>query len=214
MIPNSLQPAEVDEVILCQMMGRAIVLVREDQLSLAIGKRGQNVRLASKLCGWDIEIMTQGELEQQIDNAVRGYCEISGVDEDLANRLVGEGYLSYDDLSVIEPDDLMEMGGLTAEQVDAIVEKAEELAEEAEIKAAEEKRARRAAQQAAEAEAAQQAAVEAAQAAAAAASATLAEGDAAASEATDVAEESAADESAAEKPAAEQSADENSEGSA
>ncbi len=78
MIPNALQPAEVDEVILCQMMGRAIVLVREDQLSLAIGKRGQNVRLASKLCTWDIEIMTQAELEQQIDRAVQGFCKVDG----------------------------------------------------------------------------------------------------------------------------------------
>ncbi|MFK7766296.1 MAG: transcription termination factor NusA [Mariniblastus sp.] len=145
MIPNALQPAEVDEVILCQMMGRAIVLVREDQLSLAIGKRGQNVRLASKLCTWDIEIMTQGELEQQIDRAVQGYLVIKGVDEDLANRLVGEGYLSYDDLSVIEPSDLMAMGGLTEEQVDAIVEEAEGYAEEAEIREAEEKRAKKAA---------------------------------------------------------------------
>ena len=158
LIPNSLQPAEVDEVILCQMMGRAIVLVREDQLSLAIGKRGQNVRLASKLCGWDIEIMTQEELEQQIDRAVKGFSALDHVDEDLANQLVGEGYLSYDDLSVIEPDDLMEMGGLTAEQVDRIVELAEERAEEAERVAQEEKKkrrieaeARRAAEQAAEA---------------------------------------------------------------
>lgn len=143
MIPNALKPAEVDEVILCQMMGRAIVLVREDQLSLAIGRRGQNVRLASKLCGWDIEIMTQDELEEQIDRAVRGFSAIEGVDEELANRLVGEGYLSYDDLSVIEPDDLMEMGELTAEQVDQIVEKAEELAEEAERAAAEQKRLER-----------------------------------------------------------------------
>ncbi len=143
MIPNALQPAEVDEVILCQMMGRAIVLVREDQLSLAIGKRGQNVRLASKLCTWDIEIMTQPELEQQIDRAVQGFCQLKGVDEDLANHLVGEGYLSYDDLSVIEPDDLMQMGALTAEQVDEIVDQAESLALEAEARAAEEKRARR-----------------------------------------------------------------------
>ena len=135
-----LQPAEVDEVILCQMMGRAIVLVREDQLSLAIGKRGQNVRLASKLCSWDIEIMTQGELEQQIDRAVQGFCQLKGVDEELANRLVGEGYLSYDDLSVIEPPDLMEMGGLTAEEVDAIVDQADILAQEAEIREAEEKK--------------------------------------------------------------------------
>jgi N utilization substance protein A len=140
MIPNALQPAEVDEVILCQMMGRAIVLVREDQLSLAIGKRGQNVRLASKLCGWDIEIMTQEELEQQIDRAVKGFSSIPGVDEELANRLVGEGYLSYDDLSVIEPDDLMSMGELTAEQVEQIVEEAEKRAADAERVAAEKNR--------------------------------------------------------------------------
>lgn len=158
MIPNSLQPADVDEVILCQMMGRAIVLVGDDQLSLAIGKRGQNVRLASKLCGWDIEIMTQPELEQQIDRAVQGFCQIEGINEELANRLVGEGYLSYDDLEVIEPDDLMEMGSLSAELVDTIVEKAEVLAQEAEIKAAEEKRARRAADQQAALAAAQLAA--------------------------------------------------------
>ena len=154
MIPNSLQPAEVSEVILCQMLGRAIVLVREDQLSLAIGKRGQNVRLASKLCGWDIEIMTQEELETQIDRAVQGFCSLDGVADELANRLVGEGYLSYDDLSVIEPDDLMEMGELTAEQVDHIVNQAEARAEEAERVAEEEKQKRRAAQKTAEVEAA------------------------------------------------------------
>ena len=143
LIPNALQPAEVDEVILCAMMGRAIVLVRDDQLSLAIGKRGQNVRLGSKLCGWDIEIMTQTELESQIDRAVRGFCEIDGVDEELANRLVGEGYLSYDDLEVIEPSNLMEMGELTEEDVDKIVEQAEIRAAEAEKRAAEEKRVRK-----------------------------------------------------------------------
>ena len=153
MIPNALQPAEVDEVILCQMMGRAIVLVREDQLSLAIGKRGQNVRLASKLCTWDIEIMTQAELEQQIDRAVQGFCKLEGLDEELANRLVGEGYLSYDDLSVIEPTDLMAMGGLTEQQVDLIVDQADVLAQENEIQEAEEKRAKKAAAVAAAADA-------------------------------------------------------------
>jgi transcription termination/antitermination protein NusA len=128
LVPNALQPAEVDEVILCQMLGRGIVLVREDQLSLAIGRRGQNVRLASKLCGWDIEIMTREELDQQIERAIAGFSSIEGLDESVAERLVGEGFLSYDDLSVIEPEDLMEMGGLTAEQVDTIVAEAEERA--------------------------------------------------------------------------------------
>ena len=79
LIPNALQPAEVEQVLLCDMIGRAIVLVQEDQLSLAIGRRGQNVRLASKLCGWDIEIMTAGELEEQIERAVTGFCAIEGL---------------------------------------------------------------------------------------------------------------------------------------
>lgn len=143
LIPNALQPAEVEEVILCQMLGRAIVLVREDQLSLAIGKRGQNVRLGSKLCGWDIEIMTRDELDEQIERAVDGFTVIAGVDSSLAEKLVAEGFLSYDDLSVIEPDLLMEMGDLTAEQVDGIVNQAEQLALEAEQAAQEERRRQR-----------------------------------------------------------------------
>jgi N utilization substance protein A len=143
LVPNALQPAEVDEVILCQMLGRGIVLVREDQLSLAIGRRGQNVRLASKLCGWDIEIMTREELDQQIERAVTGFSSIEGLDDSVAERLVGEGFLSYDDLSVIEPDDLMEMGGLSAEQVDAIVAEAERRAQLAEVAAADERRKQR-----------------------------------------------------------------------
>jgi N utilization substance protein A len=143
LIPNALQPAEVEEVILCQMLGKAIVLVREDQLSLAIGRRGQNVRLGSKLCGWDIEIMTREELDEEIERAVSGFSSLVGVDDALAEKLVGEGFLSYDDLSVIEPDALMEMGGLTAEEVDKIVAQAEVKALEAEAAAAEERRRQR-----------------------------------------------------------------------
>ena len=163
LIPNALQPAEVDEVILCKMMGRAIVLVLEDQLSLAIGRRGQNVRLASKLCKWDIEIMTREELEEQIERAVMAFSEIDGINDELAEVLVGEGFLSYDDLSVIEPDALMEMGSLNAEQVDAIVTVAEQKAEEAELAAvAERKRQRELERERQAAEAAAAAAAEAA----------------------------------------------------
>ncbi|QDU74730.1 hypothetical protein Pan97_17430 [Bremerella volcania] len=132
LITNALQPAEVEEVILCQMMGRAIVLVREDQLSLAIGRRGQNVRLASKLCGWDIEIMLREELEEQIERAVTGFSSIEGITDEVAEQLVGEGFLSYDDLSVIETDAMMEMGEYTEEQVEHIRDMAEQKAEEAE----------------------------------------------------------------------------------
>jgi transcription termination/antitermination protein NusA len=143
LIPNALQPAEVEEVILCQMLGRAIVLVREDQLSLAIGRRGQNVRLASKLCVWDIEIMTREELDESIERAVMGFSSLEGVDESLSEKLVGEGFLSYDDLSIIEPDALMEMGELNEDQATVIVEQAEAKAKEAEAAAALERRRQR-----------------------------------------------------------------------
>jgi transcription termination/antitermination protein NusA len=170
LIRAALQPAEVDQVLLCDMIGRAIVLVREDQLSLAIGRKGQNVRLASKLCGWDIEIMTNEELEEQIDRAVTGFSQIEGMTEETAQKLVEQGYLSYDDLSVIEPDALMEMGGLTAEQVDVIVNQAEALGLEAEKAAADEKYRKRQEDAAASIQAskdAKEAAAAAAQAAAA-----------------------------------------------
>ncbi len=125
LVPNALQPAEVEDVILCPMLGRVIVLVRDDQLSLAIGKRGQNVRLASKLVGWDIEVMTQEELDEQLERAVQAFSEIPGCNAELAENLVAQGFLSFDDLSVIEPDQLAELGGLTEEQCDVIVAFAE-----------------------------------------------------------------------------------------
>jgi N utilization substance protein A len=143
LIPNALQPAEVEQVILCKMLGRAIVLVREDQLSLAIGRRGQNVRLASKLSGWDIEIMTQDELAESIDRAVQGFSSLDGMSVELAERLVEEGFLSYDDLSVIEPDALMAMGDLSEEEVEVIVSQAEEKAMEAEAAAQDARRKKR-----------------------------------------------------------------------
>lgn len=121
LVPNALQPAEVEDVILCPMLGRVIVLAREDQLSLAIGKRGQNVRLASRLVGWDIEIMTRAELDDQLENSVAAFSSIPGVTEELAENLVAQGFFSYDDLSIIEPDQLGELGGLTPEQCDSIV---------------------------------------------------------------------------------------------
>ncbi|MBC7855064.1 MAG: transcription termination factor NusA [Pirellulaceae bacterium] len=169
LIRAALQPAEVDQVLLCDMIGRAIVLVREDQLSLAIGRKGQNVRLASKLCGWDIEIMTNEELEEQIDRAVTGFSQIEGMTEETAQKLVEQGYLSYDDLSVIEPDALMEMGALTEEQVDVITNQAEALALEAEKAAADEKYRKRQEDAAASAQASKDAKAAAAAAAQAAA---------------------------------------------
>ena len=133
LVPNALQPAQVEDVILCPMLGRVIVLVQDDQLSLAIGKRGQNVRLASKLVGWDIEVMTRDELDEQLERAVQVFTQIPKMTEELAESLVAQGFLSFDDLSVIEPDQLTEMSGLPSEDVDEIIAYAERESERLEV---------------------------------------------------------------------------------
>ena len=72
LIQNALKPAEVQEVIsLCFELGRATVVVRDDQLSLAIGKRGQNVRLAARLTGWDVDILTPEEFNKGLRSCPR-----------------------------------------------------------------------------------------------------------------------------------------------
>jgi N utilization substance protein A len=130
LIPNALQPAEIEEVMLCHLLGRAVVLVRDDQLSLAIGRKGQNVRLATKLVNWDIEIRTAEELDSDIEKAVAAFLKIPGVDVDLAERLVEQGILGYDDLSVMEVDSLVAtIEGLTFEMAQELVNTAEAFSE-------------------------------------------------------------------------------------
>src|SRR5213075_1974258 len=112
LIPNALQPAQIEEVFLYPRLGRAIVLVKEDQLSLAIGRRGQNVRLASKLVGWDIEIMTLDELNEGIERAEGWFRYIPGITDELIEAFITEGFLSFDDLTFLEPADMAELGGI------------------------------------------------------------------------------------------------------
>jgi N utilization substance protein A len=132
MIPNALQPAQIEEVFLYPRLGRAIVLVKEDQLSLAIGRRGQNVRLASKLVGWDIEIMTHDELNEGIEKAENWFSQLPNVAPELVEAFIEEGFLSYDDLTFLEPAQLGELAGITEEQADEIIAFAEEAAERVE----------------------------------------------------------------------------------
>jgi N utilization substance protein A len=126
LVPNSMQPAEVEDVILCPMLGKVIVLVRDDQLSLAIGKKGQNVRLASKLVGWDINVMTQEKLDERLDEAVEAFSKAPNVTEELGENLVAQGFFTFEDLSVIEPDQLQELSGLSPEECQVIVDFADE----------------------------------------------------------------------------------------
>ncbi|MCL2745365.1 MAG: transcription termination/antitermination protein NusA, partial [Planctomycetaceae bacterium] len=132
-IPNALKPAEIEETILCKLLGRAIVLVDPEQRSLAIGSHGQNVRLATKLVGWDVEIMTREELDADLERAIEDFTRIDGVTSELADSLVCEGFLTYDDLSIIEPDVLAEMGAVSLEEAERIIEQAEHFAEQEEL---------------------------------------------------------------------------------
>ncbi|MFO0808171.1 MAG: transcription termination factor NusA [Gemmataceae bacterium] len=135
MIPNALQPANIEEVFLYQRLGRAIVLVQEDQLSLAIGRRGQNVRLASKLVGWDIEIMTHDEYNDGIDRAETWFKQLPGMQDEMVETLIVEGFLSYTDLTFLDAAGLMEIIPVDEDTAEEMIACAEDWAEEAEEQA-------------------------------------------------------------------------------
>ncbi|MBX9585200.1 MAG: transcription termination factor NusA, partial [Gemmataceae bacterium] len=168
LIPNALQPAQISEVFTYQKLGRAIVLVTDDQLSLAIGRRGQNVRLASKLVGWDIEIMTHDELGEAIERAERWFGQLPHASPELTTALIEEGFLSYNDLTMTDAKELSEFSGLGEEPADEVVMYAEEYSDAMDKSVEEE---RRAAEQLAREEAAEADRLAAEQAAAAAAAA-------------------------------------------
>ncbi|HSQ58445.1 MAG TPA: transcription termination factor NusA, partial [Gemmata sp.] len=140
LIPNSLQPAQISEVFTYPRLGRAIVLVTDDQLSLAIGRRGQNVRLASKLVGWDIEIMTHDELAEALERAERWFGQLPHASPELSNALIDQGFLSYNDITCTDAEGLAEFSGLTLEQSDEVVMYAEEYSEVMEKSVEEERR--------------------------------------------------------------------------
>lgn len=133
LIPNALQPAQIDEVFLYQRLGRAIVLVKEDQLSLAIGRRGQNVRLASKLVGWDIEIMTHDELDKEIDKSVGWFGQLPHATPEIVEGLITEGFLSFDDLGFLGPEEMAEVTKLSVEEAEELINFAEEAAKVLEL---------------------------------------------------------------------------------
>jgi len=107
LIQNALKPAEVQEIALCFELVKATVVVAEDQLSLAIGKRGQNVRLASRLTGWDIDILTPAEYTQHLENMAQVLKQVEGVDDVLIDKLVAFGCVSVGDIDEIGPEPLV-----------------------------------------------------------------------------------------------------------
>ena len=107
LIANSLKPAEVAEIALCFELGRATVVVTDDQLSLAIGKRGQNVRLAARLTGWDIDILTPNEFNGGLDVLEKALRSVEGVDSTIVDQVVAMGMVSVLDVEEVGPDPLV-----------------------------------------------------------------------------------------------------------
>ncbi|MCW4114975.1 transcription termination factor NusA [Aurantimonas sp. MSK8Z-1] len=123
---NALQPAEVAKVVLDEDAERIEVVVPDDQLSLAIGRRGQNVRLASQLTGWDIDILTeQEESERRQKEFVERsnlFMEALNVDEMVGQVLASEGFSTVEELAYVDRDEIAAIEGFdddTAEEIQA-----------------------------------------------------------------------------------------------
>ncbi|WP_170428412.1 transcription termination factor NusA [Ruegeria arenilitoris] len=113
---NALQPAEVSKVVLDEEAGKIEVVVPEEQLSLAIGRRGQNVRLASQLTGLDIDIMTEAEesarRQKEFEARTQLFMDSLDLDEFFAQLLVSEGFTNLEEVAYVEIDELLVIDGV------------------------------------------------------------------------------------------------------
>ena len=135
-IVNALAPAEVSKVVLDEDSARIEVVVPESQLSLAIGRRGQNVRLASQLTGWDIDILTEVEeserREKERVERSQSFMQALDVDEFIASLLVAEGFASVEEVAYIDLSEIANIEGFTEETAQEIQSRAREFLEKQE----------------------------------------------------------------------------------
>ena len=125
-IVNALAPAEVSKVVMDEEEERVEVVVPDEQLSLAIGRRGQNVRLASQLTGWQIDIITEQQdserRQQQFAERTQLFQEALDVDEVIAQLIVTEGFATVDEVAYVDPSEIATIEGFdedTAEEIQA-----------------------------------------------------------------------------------------------
>ena len=130
LITNALKPAEASEIALCFELGKATVVVTEDQLSLAIGKHGQNVRLAARLTGWDIDILTPGEYNQEVENLTEAFSELETQDLTIVDKLLALGLISVFDVEEVGEEPLVNELGLDPDFAKRVVDLAKQKAQE------------------------------------------------------------------------------------
>jgi N utilization substance protein A len=133
LIANALMPAKVSEIAICFELGRATVVVTEDQLSLAIGKHGQNVRLAARLTGWDIDILTPTEYNKEVDRLTACIKGIEEVQDTFVDKLLALGIISVLDLEEVGTGPLVEELEVEQTLAQKIITAAEEAAKEATV---------------------------------------------------------------------------------
>ena len=138
---NALQPAEVAKVVLDDEAERIEVVVPDDQLSLAIGRRGQNVRLASQLTGLDIDIMTEAEeserRQKEFEIRSKLFMDTMNVDEVVAQLLVSEGFATLEEVAFVEIDELLTIEGFDQNTAEELQARARESLDEKNAKALE-----------------------------------------------------------------------------
>src|SRR5579872_7135864 len=127
-VVNGLAPAEVTKVVMDEEQRRIEVVVPDDQLSLAIGRRGQNVRLASQLTGWDIDILTEAEESERRTEEFRTrsqmFIDALDIDDVIAHLLVTEGFSSLEEIAYVAVEDLAEIEGFDIEVAGELQERA------------------------------------------------------------------------------------------
>jgi N utilization substance protein A len=128
-ICSALSPAKVSKVFMYEDEKSMEVIVPDDQLSLAIGKSGQNVRLAVRLTGWKIDVKNESMLQKQAEEGPKALMKIPDLDEEAAELLFKEGYKSVSALSSADPEALKAIPGMDAEKVPGIIERAAQVVE-------------------------------------------------------------------------------------
>ncbi len=128
-ICSALSPAKVSKVFMYEDERSMEVIVPDDQLSLAIGKSGQNVRLAVRLTGWKIDVKNESMLQKQSEEGPKALMKIPDLDEASAELLFKEGYKSVSALSSADPEALKAIEGLDAEKAQGIIERAAQVME-------------------------------------------------------------------------------------
>ena len=133
-ICNALAPAEITRVVVDETNRSMTVVVPDDQLSLAIGRRGQNVRLASKISGWNLDVVSETEYNKDLKESYNSLLSLDGVGEATATHLYQESYRSIGDVAKTTVDELSQVKGISKEKAEKLIEDAKKLLQENKVK--------------------------------------------------------------------------------